>query len=446
MTEPSSWRHRFASNDRRVPEHAGCLTLDFLAMTNAGSATHLGTDWRRTVIWAGIPLLIGALNEFALLVALPSIQEDLGVGSGHVGWTVLAFLIADAAVLIAAGRFGDRFGRQRTAIAGLVLVTIGSAACLISPNFPMLITGRLIEGLGVGILFSGLLAIIVDAVPADSRGRAFGLWAFIGALAVLASPVIGGVFAEHMSWRWIFGLNALISVVALVTVRRSVAPHTPAPTSAKSGRTIARLVSSSNYVAGTAVIAIVYAAMALTWLLLVYFLTRVFEFSPTVVGLVLLAYGLWWLILPPFTGRLADRIGVKTPMLAGTGLGVLGYGVLAIAASHDQTTPMMLGLSLIGVGVSFTVPATNAATMGQVPPDLRGDASGVNMTMRIIGSIAGFAVSATLLTSRQPADITSSAQVAWLLALGAMVVAFLIAALSIRVGEAPRARGSASAH
>ena len=398
----------------------------------------MGVSWQRAVVWAGIPLLIGALNEFALYVALPSLQRDSRIDVGNVGWIFLAFLIADAAVLIAAGRVGDRFGRRKTAAAGLVVAILGSVVCLVAANFPLLIVGRIVEGLGVGILFSGLLAIIADAAPAQSRGRAFGLWAFIGAIAVVASPVIGGVLAEYASWRWIFGLNALIGIVALVTLRSCI-PHKASASTAASHST-SRLLSSTNYFAGTAVITVVYAAIAFTWLLLVFFLTSVQGLRPTVIGLTFLAYGLWWLILTPFTGRLADRIGSRPLMLIGSGLGAVGYLVLVLASSHPQEFLIVLGLSLISIGVTLVVPATNAVTMSQVPPELRGAASGVNMTSRIIGSIAGLVVSATLLESLQPNDIASSAQVTWSCAIGTMLIAFAIAAFFIRSGAKAQAR------
>ena len=397
--------------------------------TDAQSASG-SVAWRRVVLWAGIPLTIGALNEFALLVSIPAVRAEFGLEPHSVGWMVLAFLIADAAVLIAAGRLGDRIGRRRIAVTGLSLVVVGSLLCAVTPSFQLLILGRVIEGFGVGAVFSGLLAIIVDSVPAQSRGRAFGLWALIGACSVLVSPMVGGLLAEHGSWRWIFVLNALISVVALLTARRyvSAAPQPSAPAEAKP----ARLVTSANYVAGTAVTTLVYATCGLVWLAVVYFLVMVLGFGLTTAGVMFASYGVWWLLLPPFTGRFADRIGVRTPIIIGAALCVIGCATLALAATTQSVLAIAAALSVMGIGLAFVVPSANSATMGNVPPQIRGQASGINMTARIIGSIAGVSVTVAFVNSLDAGDVALSAQLVWGLAAALMVLALLITAFGIR--------------
>jgi len=386
--------------------------------------------WRRVVLWAGIPLIIGALNEFALLVSIPAVLAEFGLEPHSVGWMLLAFLIADAAVLIAAGRLGDRIGRRRIAVTGLGLAFVGSLLCAVTPSFQLLILGRVIEGVGVGAVFSGLLAIIVDSVPAQSRGRAFGMWALIGACSVLVSPVVGGLLAEHGSWRWIFVLNALITVVALLTARRYVpaGPQPSAPAEAKP----ARLVTSANYVSGTAVTTLVYATCGLVWLAVVYFLVTVLGFGLTTTGLMFVSYGVWWLLLPPFTGRLADRIGVRMPLIIGAVLCVVGCATLALAATTQSVLVIAAALSVMGIGLAFVVPSANSATMGNVPPQIRGQASGINMTARIIGSIAGVSVTVAFVNSLEAGDVALSAQLVWGLAAALMVLALLIAAFGIR--------------
>lgn len=402
-------------------------------MSEDGTGTSRPPGWRSVVTWAGAPLIIGALNEFALHVSVPVVRDEFGLEVTQAGWMLLAFLIADAAVLIAAGRLGDRFGRRRIAVIGLGLVIIGSGICAVAPNFSILLTGRVIEGIGVGAVFSGLLAIIVDAVPPDSRGRAFGIWALIGAVAVLVSPVLGGLLTEQLSWRWVFILNALIGLVALLTAHRFIpsrSGHSGGPTAGP-----ARLVDCTNFVAGTTVMALTYATVALTWLLLVFLLTSAAGFGPTSVGLMIVAYAVWWLVLPPFTGRLADRVGVRKPMLIGGAVGVVGYATLALSAGSGNALFIACALALIGIGVSFLIPPSNAASMGHVPPQIRGDASGVNMTARIVGSIAGLAVSTVLLDSLEPGDVMASAQTAWIIATMLMLLAVIVSALAIRVQE-----------
>ncbi|MFM7210500.1 MAG: MFS transporter, partial [Actinomycetota bacterium] len=177
---------------------------------------------------------------------------------------------------------------------------------------------------------------------------------------------------------------------------------------------------------------------ALTWLLLVFFLTVVAGFGSTTVGVMFVAYGVWWLVLPPFTGRFADRVGVRTPMIIGAALEVVGFAILALGAGTQSALVIGIGLSAIGIGVSFVLPASNAATMANVPADIRGDASGINMTVRILGSIIGLAVSTFLLDSVKVEDVTSSAQTAWVIALILVLVALVVSAFGIRgVKEEP---------
>ncbi|MEY4171509.1 MAG: hypothetical protein RLZ94_2582 [Actinomycetota bacterium] len=382
------------------------------------------------MVWAGLPLLLAALNELALNVALPSIGDEFSLDVSAVRWTLLAFLIADAAVLILAGRYGDRVGRRRTSVIGLILIAAGSMICLFAPTFTLLLVGRVVEGIGMGVLFSGLLAIITDAVPRESIGRAFGVWAFIGAIALFVSPVVGGFLAEHLSWRWIFGLNAVIAIVALVASRRVILSG---PTDGDL-RPLqhAALRKIRPYVGGTAVVATVYLTMAMTWIALVFHVRAVHSFGPTATGLLVIAYGIWWLALPPFTGRIADRIGVRRPMLWGTGLSIVGFGLLAFAATAESLILLSIGLSVVGIGVAFTIPAANAAAMGSVPADIRGDASGINMTVRIVGSILGVLVASVLLASASRDDVMLAAPWIWLVAAAAMAFAVIATTVSIR--------------
>ena len=388
--------------------------------------------WHRVVLWAGIPLVIGALNEFALIVALPTIRTEFGLGVGDARWLVLAFLIADAVVLIAAGRYGDRVGRRRTAMLGLAVIAAGSLGCALVDSFSLLLVFRVVEGVGVGILFSGLLAIITDSAPRDSIGRAFGLWAMIGAVAILVSPVLGGVLAEYASWRWILVLNAALSLAALLIAGRLLPPMKVDPVGTQS---TVKLVRVPNYAAGTGVISFIYLAVALTWLPLVFLLSLVSEISPTEVGLMFLAYSLWWLVLPPFTGRLADRVGVRRPMVAGLLVSALGLAILSLASDGSSLLMIAVGLSALAIGVSFAIPATNAAAMGQVPPETRGDASGVNMTARIIGSCLGLLIAGFLLAARATEAIQFGARWSWGAAAVTLVVAAVLAATVVR--EAP---------
>lgn len=375
--------------------------------------------------------MIGALNEFALIVALPVIRSDFGLGVDEARWLLLAFLIADALTLIPAGRYGDRVGRRRTSSLGLVVIAVASLGCAFVPvsSFGLLLVLRVVEGIGAGLLFSGLLAIITESVPRNSIGRAFGLWAMLGAVAVLVSPIVGGVLAEHSSWRWIFGLNAALSAGALLFAGRFITA-TQGPTEAE--RPSMSLLRVPNYAIGTGVMASIYLACALTWLPLVFLLSLVSEISPTEVGLMFLSYSVWWLVLPPFTGRLADRVGARPPMVAGLLLSALGLATLSMASDGSSLVMVGVGLSLMAIGIALSVPATNAAAMGQVPAHSRGIASGLNMTARIIGSCAGLIVSGLLIGAGRVGGLADAARWSWGIAAATLVAVALLGAAAVR--------------
>lgn len=149
-------------------------------------------------------------------------------------------------------------------------------------------------------------------------------------------------------------------------------------------------------------------------------------------GLTFVLYGVWWLVLPPFTGRLADRIGVRLPMLWGSSLGVIGFLVLAFASHAENLLLLGLGLCLIGIGVAFVIPAANAAAMGSVPAEIRGDASGINMTVRLVGSILGLVLGSTLLASASRDEVLAGAQWAGVVAAALMVLAAVVTVTAIR--------------
>ena len=182
--------------------------------------SNITVPWRPTVIFAGLPLFIGAVNEYGVAQSLPAIGREFSVQVSDLRWMSLAFFVADAAILIGGARLGSVLGRRRVFMTGLLLFALSCIGSAVSINYPMLLTTRVLAGVGAALFFSGILAIITQAVPKELLGRAFGLWALVGAGALMISPLVGGVFTELGSWRWIFVVNALIAVAALALTPR----------------------------------------------------------------------------------------------------------------------------------------------------------------------------------------------------------------------------------
>ena len=412
------------------------------------------TGWRRTVIWAGLPLFIGALNEGGVAQSLPAIHREFSVPLLDVRWMVLAFLVADAAVLIGGGRLGQVLGRRRVFMSGLLAFALACLASALSFSYPMLLVTRVVAGVGAGLFFAGLLAIVAQSVPKEMLGRAFGLWALVGAVGIALSPLVGGLLTELLSWRGVLVANAVIALVALALTPRFLAADEPrerAPfgdipgfvaisitvvavtvglTEVPSrgwnsplviGFVVVGLLAlviaiaierradnplvprsvlrAPGFLAGTALVTLTYAAFAGLVFVLPFLLHYSSDLSPIATGAVMLGYGIWWFALPPFTGRLADRVAPVKLLTIGLLCAIAGLLLLAAIGTRDGLLGVVVALSLLGIGTSFVIPTANRITMIEVPAASRNDASGVNMTARLLGSMTGIAVVGSLLSS-----------------------------------------------
>lgn len=162
-------------------------------------------------------MVLAALDQTIVATALPTIVSELG-GLQHLSWVVTAYLLASTAATPLWGKLGDQYGRKRLFQAAIVIFLVGSALCGIAQDMPQLIAFRAVQGLGGGGLIVLSMAIVGDLVPPRDRGRYQGLFgAVFGASSVLG-PLLGGVFTEHLSWRWVFYINLPVGVVALVVI------------------------------------------------------------------------------------------------------------------------------------------------------------------------------------------------------------------------------------
>jgi len=399
----------------------------------------ISSSWRRPVIWAAIPMVLGAGRAIDhISVALPSIRGEHDVQIHELLWVVLAYAVSQAVVVVAAGRVGDRVGRRPVFMAGLVVVAFGAAAAAAAPGHGWLVAARVVEGVGAGILISGSFAIVRDAVPVEMLGRAFGLWAMVVGLGALVGPVLNGALTHNGSWRWVLGINAALSLVALVLTPRFLPGGKPSTTVRPS---IGRVLRSENYVVATSLIGLVYALLGLMAFALTFYLYTIHGSTALEIGLVFAAYGLVYLTLTPFTGKLADRIGVRTPILIGLAFLFVGMVVFSFAADANNLFLSVIALAGVAAGVAFIAPATNSAAFRQIHVEDRSDASGLFWTGRLLGNAIGVAIAAFMLRSFSettkpefgvPAGYDSAAVRIWTVGAVVTVVAAIVTVIGLR--------------
>ena len=188
---------------------------------------------RTSTIWTfaitSVALFMTTLDNLVVTTALPVIREDLHAGLSGLEWTVNAYTLTFAVLLITGAALGDRFGRRRMFVIGLAIFTGASAAAALAPSIEVLIAARALQGLGGAIVTPLTLTILSAAVPAERRGLVLGAWGGISGLAVAIGPLVGGAVVEGISWQWIFWLNVPIGLVliplAALRLRESRGPN-----------------------------------------------------------------------------------------------------------------------------------------------------------------------------------------------------------------------------
>src|SRR5215831_15765603 len=195
----------------------------FLAPRNARRCLSVDStpeQSRSRSVWAvvltSVAFFMGALDSLVVITALPAVHREIGGSLSSLEWTVNAYTVVVAAGIITAAAVGDRLGRRRVYVFGLLLFSVASAACALAPNVGTLIAARAVQGAGAAIITPLSLTILTSAFPASRRGAIVGAWGGIGGLAVAIGPMVGGAVTQGLSWHWIFWVNVPIGLAAAV--------------------------------------------------------------------------------------------------------------------------------------------------------------------------------------------------------------------------------------
>ncbi|MFJ3665649.1 DHA2 family efflux MFS transporter permease subunit [Streptomyces sp. NPDC090106] len=411
-----------------------------------------GTAW--ALVITSVAGFMAALDNLVVTTALPSIREDLGGGLGDLEWTVSAYTLTFAVLLMFGAALGDRFGRRRLFLVGITVFTVASGAAAMATGIDSLIAARAVQGVGAAIMMPLTLTLLTAAVPAERRGMAYGIWGAVNGLAVASGPLIGGSLTEHISWHWIFWLNVPLGIALLPLARLRLAEShgTGAPldlpgTLLASGGlfgivyglvrgpsdgwtsplVLAGLFAGAALVAGFVLYSLraknpmlpmrlfrsrafsgINAASLLMFLgmfgsifLLSQFLQGVLGYSPTEAGLRMLPWTGMPMLVAPIAGILSDRIGGRPVVAAGLFLQAVGLGwMAAVVAPGVSYATQLPGLIVSGVGMAlFFAPAANLV-MSSVLPKEQGIASGANNALREVGGALGIAVMSSIFAAQ----------------------------------------------
>jgi EmrB/QacA subfamily drug resistance transporter len=416
-----------------------------------------GTTGRRlaltTFAITSIALFMVSLDNLVVTTALPVIKESLDASLSQLEWTVNAYTLTFAVLLLTGAALGDRFGRRRMFTIGVGIFTAASVAAALAPTGDLLVLARALQGIGAAIVTPLSLTILSDAVPAERRGLALGAWGAISGLAIALGPLVGGAIVEGLNWQAIFWLNVPVGIalvpLAAVVLRESHGPDAaldlPGLGFASTGlfALVWALIRgneegwTSAGILGAFAAAAVLLVAFVAWearttnpmLPLRFFRNRSFSaangvsllmsfglfgaifllaqffqvaqgYSPLEAGLRTLPWTMMPIFVAPIAGVLSDRIGGR-PLLF-TGMVLMSAGLTWIATVATPTVEYLAlvpAFMLAGIGMSLFFAPTANIVLSAVRPEEEGRASGANNTIREIGGVFGVAVLASIFSA-----------------------------------------------
>jgi EmrB/QacA subfamily drug resistance transporter len=407
--------------------------------------------WTLAIVSIGLFMMV--LDNLVVNVALPSIHRDLGASIQTLEWTVNAYILAYAVLLLTGAALGDRIGRKRMFIAGISVFTAASAAAALSPSIGLLIAARAIQGVGAAIVTPLTLTLLAEAFPPERRGLALGVWSGISGIGVALGPLVGGLLTQVASWHWIFWVNVPIGIVlvplasrrlvesrgevkrldlrglALVSaglfgivfglVESQTLGWSNAEVLIGLGAGLALLAAfivqelrtpepmlpmsffaNRGFAVTNAVSIAMYFGMFGSIFFLSQFLQNVLHNTPLEAGVKLLVWTGAVMVVSPVAGFMSERIGSRPFMVAGLGLQAVALALLAMMASVGQSyASMIIPFVLAGSGMALVFAPSANAVLSSVRTSQTGQASGATNAIRELGGVLGIAILATVFTS-----------------------------------------------
>jgi EmrB/QacA subfamily drug resistance transporter len=439
-----------------------------------------------TVLGSGLALL----DSTVVNIALERVGDEFQASFAALQWTINAYTLTLAGLILLGGSLGDRFGRRRVFLIGVVWFAVASALCGLAPSIEFLVAGRALQGVGGALLTPGSLALISASFHGSDRAAAIGAWSGLGGVAAAVGPFLGGWLVEW-SWRAVFLINLPFAAVVVAVALRHV-PESRDPNAATHldipgtvlvvtglGAITWALTAAGEADSGTAATAVgaviverrsrsplvpgdlfanprftgtnvitllVYAALGVLFLMLVLQLQVVGRFSPLAAGTALLPITALMLLLSARMGRLAQRIGPRVPMTVGLVLAATGMLLLRrIGVEASYAFEVLPAVVVFGLGLAATVAPLTATVLDSAADRHVGIASGVNNAIaRAAGLLAVAFIPAVAGISGQdyndPVAFDAGFQTAMLIAAGLLLGGAVLSAILLRAPRKPRTR------
>ncbi|MFG2640848.1 MFS transporter [Streptomyces sp. NPDC048370] len=406
--------------------------------------------------------LVLVVDSMALTVAVPSMTADIGASATDIQWILDSYILVFAGLLLTSGSLGDRFGRRKVMVIGLLLFGLASLAATFCDDPGEVIAVRIAMGVGGALIMPSTLSILITVFDEDERGKAMAAWGSVSMLGLVGSPVLGGVLIDHFSWQSIFLINVPVVILAVIAAL-TLMPESKGPWQkadplgavlsavgmtaliwwiieipqhgAFEGRGLITLVVAvvalggfvvwenvtaspmvplvlfkhRNFSGGSLSLTLVQIGNGGLLLVLTQYLQFVLGYSPVKAGLAFVPLAVAALLGNAAGAGLAAKVGYRVLVLSGMLVMAASFALLTTVDATSGFTVPAIGLGLLGLGAGIAMPAAVGALMGTIPEEQAGVGSALNDTIQQAGTALGIAILGSLLSSRFASEMPSDA-------------------------------------